>query len=207
MKNKYIIRNFIFTFIILVFIILYTFLSHNKNYKKMYLKYQPDYTDKYQEILSSYELLSDNYIFIPAQILKISNFKINNLFFINKGTDDNIVENSFVVNYDGLVGIVKKTFKKFSVVQLITSKNVSISVEINDCYGTLRNSNNQSYVEDLINCQNVNVNDPVFTSKYSKSSSNILIGHVKDIKDNKIYISYSFNPYKLKYFGVIYDNY
>ena len=201
------IRTFIFS-IILLLIILY-FLNFNErfnskcNYNDLKLIYTPNYKEKYDELLSNYELINENYTFIPAQITNPLNMKIHKIFYLNKGSKDKVLNNSFIVNEEGLVGIVKKVFDNYSVAELISSSKTNIPVEINECYGTL----NKGFISDLINCDDVNINDPIFSSKYSKSSSNILIGYVKKIDKNKIYVRYSVNPYKLKYFGIIYDEY
>ena len=206
MKTNKIIINFIFTLIIIVFVYSYKIYFSSANMKKIYKDNIPSYEEKYNALKENYELLKENYDFIPAEIINLSVKKINNLFLINKGSNSRIKENSFVVNEDGLVGEIVKVYKKYSIARLITSNNTNISVEINDCYGTLKVKNNKYYVSDLINCGNVKKNDPVFTSKYNYSSSNILIGKINDIRDDKLYINYSFNPYKVRYVGVINDN-
>lgn len=206
MKNKSYLLRFLAVFFLIIFTFIYKIFFCKYDYKKLQIDYIPNYKDKYEEVVGSYNLISDNYNFIPAQSINLNNKKITNLFYINVGIDNGIIENSYVVDSKGLVGVVKKVFNKYSIVQLITSDNLSVAVEVNDCYGTLKNIDNKAIVEDLINCKNINIGDPVFTSKYSISSSNILVGYIRDIKKDKLYISYLLNPYKIKYLGVIYDN-
>lgn len=181
--------------------------NDDKNYTKLYEKYKPDFKLKYDELLDSYDLLKETYTFIPAEVINSSIMDMNGFILINKGKNNNIINRSYVVDKDGLVGVVRKVFNNFSVISLKTSNSISIPIEIDDCYGTLRNKNNKGYVSDLINCDSVKIKDPVFTSKYSISSSNILVGYVKKIEKGKIYIDYVSNPYRLKFVGVIYDNY
>lgn len=207
MFNKTLLKRVIYILSFLLFLFLLNIYLPISKYNKMYIKYAPDYRKKYQYLLENYELINDNYTFIPAEVINLSFMKINDLFLINKGLNNNVKENSYVVDEKGLVGVVRKSFNNYSIVQLKSSNNLKIAVEINDCYGTLVNKYNNSYVDDLINCTNVKVNDPVFTSKYSVSSSNILIGYVKKIKNNKIYIKFLSNPYTTKFVGVVYDEY
>lgn len=207
LRLKFITNKLFFICILLAVLVLYKFSFSENKCNNLYSKYYPIYEKKYRELLKNYELISDNYVFIPAGVINLTFMRLNNIFLINKGLNDNVIENSYVVNQDGLVGIVKKVYNDYSVAQLVTSKNLNIAVEINDCYGTLVNRNNKAIVNDLINCKDVKVNDPVFTSKYGISSSNILTGHVSKVLDDKIYINYSFNPYTLKYVGIIYDGY
>jgi len=207
MKNRNIVTKFIFTIMLIVSIYLYklsTFGTDKVDF--MCQKYIPNYKDKYDELIKNYGLMSEKYEYIPAQVRFISLSKINNLVMINKGKNDGVSENSFVVNEEGLVGIVKKTFAKKSLVRLIISNDTRISIETNECYGSLNISNNKKEISDLVNCSGVEIGDLVYTSKYNSSGSNILIGKIVNIKNDKLYIDFSFNPYKLKYVGVISDS-
>ena len=191
------------TIVILSLFLLILKLNAKKyNYIDLYQKYTPDYKEKYENLLDTYELIKDKYVFIPSQIIGFSNYKVNNIFYLNSGLNNGVKENSYVVSEDGLVGIVSKSYKTYSVAQLISSENINIAVEINGCYGSL----NKQLISDLINCDDININDPVFTSKYSISSSNILVGYIDKIKDDKILIRYAYNPYKIRYVGIVYDN-
>jgi cell shape-determining protein MreC len=168
----------------------------------MYEKYVPNYKEKYDEVIDTYELVNEKYNFIPAQTMGFSNYKIDSIFYLNKGLNNGVMEGSYVVSNEGLVGVIKKVYKNYSIAQLISSKSINIAVEINGCYGSLNNS----VISDLLNCDDININDPVFTSKYSISSSNILVGYIDKITDNKIYVRYVYNPYKIRFVGIIYDN-
>ena len=206
MKIDKIIVNFIITFSIVIAVFSYKISLSKKNSYVIYNKSTPKYKDLYDEIKNNYDLIKENYTFIPGEIINLSLNKINNLIIINKGSNDGVKENSFVVNSNGLVGQIKKVYKNISIARLILSNKTSIAVEINECFGTLNVKNNNYYIDDLINCNNVEKNDTVFTSKYNYSSSNIPIGKVVNIRKNKIYIKYNMNPYKLRYIGVINDN-
>lgn len=194
-------------FVMIVSIVVFEIAIFKPNYKKLENKYIPNYEKKYLELLNNYDFLKENYVFIPARVITLNNKKITNIFYIDKGKENNVLVNSYVVNSDGLVGIIQKVYDKFSIAKIISSSDINVAVEINDCYGTLKNIKNEMVVEDLINCQIVNPKDPVFTSKYSISSSNILIGYVKKVEKDKIIISNNLNPYKVKYVGVVYDSY
>ncbi len=206
MKINVIMRNFVLTIVILIFIYSYKISFSKQDYLKIYQNGAPNYKKNYNELKKNYELMLENYDFIPAEIINLSIKKVNNLFLVNKGSSDNVQNNSFIVNEDGLVGEIVKVYKNVSIVRLITSKYTNIPVEINNCFGTLRVKNNKYIVSDLINCSDVKKGDPVFTSKYNYSSSNILIGSINKINNNNLYIKYSFNPYKLRYVGIINDS-
>lgn len=206
MKMEKIVVNFIITIVLILCIFMYKISFTKNDFQKLTKNSIPKYEKEFKEIKDTYDLLKENYTFTPAEIINLSIKKLNNLIIINKGSNDGIKELSFVVNTDGLVGETIKVFKDFSIVRLIYSDKTNIAVEINECFGTLRVKNNKYYVSDLINCSNVEKNDAVFTSKYNYSSSNIPVGKVKEIKKDKIYISFNVNPYKIRYLGVINDN-
>lgn len=206
MKMEKIVVNFIITIVLILCIFMYKISFTKNNFQKLTKNSIPKYEKEYKEIKNTYDLLKENYTFTPAEIINLSIKKLNNLIIINKGSNDGIKELSFVVNSDGLVGETIKVFKDFSIVRLIYSNKTNIAVEINECFGTLRVKNNKYYINDLINCSNVEKNDAVFTSKYNYSSSNIPVGKVKEIEKEKIYITFNVNPYKIRYLGVINDN-
>ncbi|MBO4601270.1 MAG: rod shape-determining protein MreC [Bacilli bacterium] len=187
----------------IIYIVILDFLSNNNQVSKV--EYIPKYQELYNELKNDYELMQEYYSFTPAEIINISFNKLNNIFLINKGLEDGISEKSFVVNNEGLVGEVVKTFKNYSVIRLIYSSKTKVAIETNDCYGTLNVKNKNMIINDLINCENVKTGDPVFTSKYNYSSSNILIGYISKVLNGTIYIKSVINPYKLKYVGVIND--
>ena len=64
---------------------------------------------------------------------------------------------------------------------------------------------NIGVIDDLINCGEVAIGDAIFTSKYNYSSSNILIGTIKNFSSTKIFVKPSVNKYKINYVGVIND--
>ena len=206
MKMEKIVVNFIITIVLILCIFMYKISFTKNNFQKLTKNSTPKYEKEYKEIKNTYDLLRENYTFTPAEIINLSIKKLNNLIIINKGSNDGIKELSFVVNSDGLVGETIKVFKDFSIVRLIYSNKTNIAVEINECFGTLRVKNNKYYINDLINCSNVEKNDVVFTSKYNYSSSNIPVGKVKEIEKDRIYITFNVNPYKIRYLGVINDN-
>ena len=156
-------------------------------------------------IKDEYDIINDNFDFIPAKVIDNYNGLIDNIFLINKGSNENIKNYSFVVNGDGLVGQIVKTFNHYSVVRLIFSSKTKIGIETNGCYVTLHIDNGNLVIDDLINCGEVAIGDAIFTSKYNYSSSNILIGTIKNFSSTKIFVKPSVNKYEINYVGVIND--
>lgn len=156
-------------------------------------------------IKSDYDVISEMFDFISAKVINNYSGLINNIFLVNKGSKENIKEYSFIVNKDGLVGQIVKTFNHYSIARLIFSPKTKIAIETNGCYGTLHTEHGNLVIDDLINCGGVNIGDAIFTSKYNYSSSNILIGNIKSFNSDKIYVKPSVNKYKINHVGIISD--
>lgn len=201
-KNEF---NYVLVFLVF-FIFLFCFFIRTNKDEAICIKYKPDYLDELNLIKEEYNLLSEKYSYIPAEVLNLSVGRSKKIFAINKGKIDNIKNNSFVVNSDGLVGVVINVYKRFSIVRSISSSDTILPVEVNNCYGTITIKDNKIIISDLINCSHVEKGDSVFTSKYNYSSSNILIGNIESIKDEYLTVKSVINPYKIRYVGVINDS-
>mgnify|MGYP000540128707 FL=1 len=122
--------------------------------------------------------------------LQVSRVKYRNVYeysdtlTIYKGFKNNVFVNDVVLNNDGLIGIVTKTYDYYSIVTLITNKNSNISVKINDAIGILKTINNTLVVTDINNYEKVNVDDEIYTSGLGNLPDNIYIGKVKSINLN-----------------------
>ena len=148
------------------------------NYDK-YLKYELDNIKKINNIEFNDDL-----------DLQVSRVKYRNVYeysdtlTIYKGFKNNVFVNDIVLNNDGLIGIVTKTYDYYSIVTLITNKNSNISVKINDAIGILKTINNTLVVTNINNYEKVNVDDEIYTSGLGNLPDNIYIGKVKSINLN-----------------------
>lgn len=202
MLKKYHIKTYIVLFYTICFLYIY-FIKSGIKLKDYTYKYTPNYFTEYKELLEEINIVNEYYTVIYAKAYNPSISKITNKFIINKGLNSNITKYSYVVNDKGLIGYIDEVYNDYSIIKTIESNNISIPVEINNCFATLKNTNNYHIISDLVSCNNINEGDSVFTSKYSSSMSNIYIGKVSKIKDNKIYVKYEYNPNKIKYVGVL----
>ncbi len=186
-------------FLLAFILVIQVYLMSSKNIFSIYYdSYSNNFIEKKDNI--------DESNLISAKVVDNYNGLIRDIFLINKGKLDNIKENSFVINSEGLVGQVVKTYDHYSVVRSIFSHKTKIAIETNGCYGTLGVEYNGFVIDDLINCDDINVNDAVFTSKYNYSLSNIFIGSIYKIKSHQLYIKPSVNKYKIHNVGVIIDD-
>lgn len=153
-----------------------------KNIELNYDKYLKDELDNIKKI--------NNIEFNDDLDLQVSRVKYRNIYeysdtlTIYKGFKNSVFVNDVVLNNDGLIGIVTKTYDYYSIVTLITNKNSNISVKINDAIGILKTINNTLVVTNINNYEKVNVDDEIYTSGLGNLPDNIYIGKVKSINLN-----------------------
>ena len=153
-----------------------------KNIELNYNKYLKEELDNIKKI--------NNIEFNDDLDLQVSRVKYRNVYeysdtlTIYKGFKNNIFVNDIVLNNDGLIGIVTKTYDYYSLVTLITNKSSNISVKINDAIGILKVIDNTLVVTNINNYEKVNINDEIYTSGLGNLPDNIYIGKVKSIKLN-----------------------
>ena len=153
-----------------------------KNIELNYDKYLKEELDNIKKI--------NNIEFNNDLNLQVSRVKYRNVYeysdtlTIYKGFKNNVFVNDVVLNNDGLIGIVTKTYDYYSIVTLITNKSSNISVKINDAIGILKVIDNTLVVTNINNYEKVNVDDEIYTSGLGNLPDNIYIGKVKSINLN-----------------------
>lgn len=153
-----------------------------KNIELNYDKYLKDELDNIKKI-NNIELNDD--LDLQVSRVKYRNiYEYSDTLTIYKGFKNNVFVNDVVLNNDGLIGIVTKTYDYYSIVTLITNKNSNISVKINDAIGILKTINNTLVVTNINNYEKVNVDDEIYTSGLGNLPDNIYIGKVKSINLN-----------------------
>lgn len=153
-----------------------------KNIELNYDKYLKEELDNIKKI--------NNIEFNDDLNLQVSRVKYRNVYeysdtlTIYKGFKNNVFVNDVVLNNDGLIGIVTKTYDYYSIVTLITNKSSNISVKINDAIGILKVIDNTLVVTNINNYEKVNIDDEIYTSGLGNLPDNIYIGKVKSINLN-----------------------
>lgn len=153
-----------------------------KNIELNYDKYLKEELDNIKKI--------NNIEFNNDLNLQVSRVKYRNVYeysdtlAIYKGFKNNVFVNDVVLNNDGLIGIVTKTYDYYSIVTLITNKSSNISVKINDAIGILKVIDNTLVVTNINNYEKVNIDDEIYTSGLGNLPDNIYIGKVKSINLN-----------------------
>lgn len=210
--------------IVFIIILFLSFILLEKYYEKnMYENYkninkfivdvrEKNLNEKEKEFIETYNF--DDYLEYKIEYSKIlfrDIYYMNHNITIYKGSNDGIKEDNLVINEDGLVGIVKKVNNSSSVVELLYSKNTSMSVLVNGYYGLLKCQNGKLIIEGINNIANIQVGDKVTTSDISIYPENILIGKVSEIDYDKyeieqiLTITPTVNFDSIRYIGVITD--
>lgn len=210
MKSKYL--EFIFLLVLFCGIIARDLVITHYDLNKQ-ICYLKDFTNKleledYHNLLDQLDLDTPKQKNITARVI---NRNINDFYeyiTINKGKKHNISKHDIVVNKDGLVGIVKKTYQNKSLVMLVSNKSFSLSVRILNSYGTLKSINGKLIIEDLTSDCVCNKGDIVYTSGLTNIPKNIVVGVVKDITfdpsgvKKKVLIQSTINNKDLNYVSI-----
>lgn len=120
--------------------------------------------------------------------LEISKIKYRNLYdymhtlTIYKGYKDGISLGDAVLTPDGLVGVIAKTYEHTSVVNLLTNKNTSISVQVGNSMGILCYREGRIIIKNILNTEEINVNDEIYTSGLGNLPESIYIGEVSKVE-------------------------
>ena len=148
-----------------------------------------DYNKYLKEELESLKKINnlsknDDLNLIVSRVKYRDVYEYSNTITILKGFKDGVFTGDTVLNNDGLIGIITKTFEHYSIVTLITNKNSNISVKINDAVGILKVIDNKLVVVNLNNFSKITINDKIYTSGLGNLPSDIYIGTVKNINLN-----------------------
>ena len=180
MKHNYLLYIIIFIFVLFrgSFINLINNINSlifikNNNLEINYLKERINYLEKeYNSLIDFKNNLNIN-----------SNYIISNVYMNNYSYDKLLINgnnyqiNDEVINENGLIGLISKTYFNYSEIKYIYDTN--IAVKINNIEGKIisKDNDNNLIIKELSNYSNININDKVY------SPNNTYIGKV--IKINK----------------------
>jgi len=157
-----------------------------------------------------------DYDLIYSTVIMKDKMYFQNILTIDKGLNDEIKIGDAVITKDGLLGIVFDAFDNNSTVKLL-GEDVNISIKVSndkgEVYGSLAKYEDGFYIiEDINNYENVKIGDKVVTTGMGNLPSGILIGYVKEMKQdsygisNILYVSNNMNVDAVKYVAVLKDN-
>ncbi|NJN78502.1 MAG: rod shape-determining protein MreC [Saprospiraceae bacterium] len=136
------------------------------------------------------------YRYIPAKIVNNSINRYDNYLTLNRGRSHGIKNNTGVITSNGIIGVVQKTSKNYTVVMSILHHNTRISAKIknSDYFGSLlwKGGNPEyMYLDAIPKHATIEQGDTIITSGYSsKFPEGIMVGVVEDatvIKGSNFY--------------------
>ena len=156
-----------------------------------------------------------SYNIINATVIEKNKLYYFNNYTLDKGHDYNIKENMAIVNKDGLVGIIDKVYENYSTFKLLTTLNdnkIYVKIKNNNTqfYGTITSYKDNLFIlEGITNYQDIALNSDVLTTGYGIFPSDLLIGKVIKIEDNKyntsklLYVESNVNFNELYYVSIL----
>ena len=127
-----------------------------------YNKYLKDELDSIRKINDI--KIDDNLDLIVSRVKYRNVYEYSDTLTIFKGFKNNVFKGDVVLNNDGLIGVISKSYEYYSVVTLLTNKDTNISVKINDAVGVLKCVDGKLVVSDINNYGVLEENDLVYTS-------------------------------------------
>ena len=115
---------------------------------------------------------SDEFSFIPAEIVKISNNTQHNYIIVGKGSDDGVTEGSGVITGKGAIGVIDAVSPRFSYARSFKNHDMSISARIGreGSVGPLTwdgKSSAGAILSEIPHHMQFEMGDTVYTSGYS----------------------------------------
>ena len=147
-----------------------------------YNKYLKDELDSIR-IINDIKIV-DNLDLIVSRVKYRNVYEYSDTLTIFKGFKNNVFKGDVVLNNDGLIGVISKSYEYYSVVTLLTNKDTNISVKINDAVGVLKCVDGKLVVSDINNYGVLEENDLVYTSGLGNLPANIYIGKAKSVSLN-----------------------
>ena len=149
--------------------------NHYDETKYNILRAERDSLKESLENITSLNYDAYNYVYGKVVLREMYNFTEELVI----KTNDKVKPGNLVVNNNGVVGVIEKVNRKTSLVKLLTNKDTSLSIIINDSYGKLT-FNGHLIIEDIPK-DKVNIGDEVYTSGLTKYPKGLLIGKVTNI--------------------------
>lgn len=160
--------------------------------------YEQQEYSKYDDVVNvthvNDEENQQQYEYIPAKVLHNSINKPHNYITINKGWKHGIEKNMAVICPSGIVGVVVRTSKNFSLIMTVLNPDFRVSTKFKDSgfYGSLA-WNGKNYkiatLEEIPLHVIINVGDTLVTNSYSNLfPSEIMVGTIESFyQDNNFF--------------------
>ena len=140
--------------------------------------------------------------YITSRLLGISNTPFSSSAIVEVGSNNKVKVNDLIINQDGLLGKVINVSNNYSSIMLLQDPNSRVPVLTSSSRerGILAKKGNDMLLIYLTEEHNIKIGELLYTSGDGKIYPyGILVGRVKKIKDNSVFVELSANLKKAEF--------
>lgn len=190
-------KNWFIIAILLIFIFflskdhLLGFISNTKDLQEFIYDTKLEYyKEEYTEMQSLLNIPESDYEVTYGKIILRDIYEFYDEITINVGTSSGIKVQDLVINELGVIGVIKETHKNSSVVELLTNKDMELSVRVGSSYGILSSKDEKIIIKNIKLNETIKEGDTVYTSGLTSIPKDIKIGRIKSISKDNLELEY-----------------
>lgn len=190
-------KNWFIIAILLIFILflskdhLLGFISNTKDLQEFIYDTKLEYyKEEYTEMQSLLNIPESDYEVTYGKIILRDIYEFYDEITINVGTSSGIKVQDLVINELGVIGVIKEAHKNSSVVELLTNKDMELSVRVGPSYGILSSKDEKIIIKNIKLNETIKEGDTVYTSGLTSIPKDIKIGTIKSISKDNLELEY-----------------
>ena len=190
-------KNWFIIAILLIFIFflskdhLLGFISNTKDLQEFIYDTKLEYyKEEYMEMQSLLNIPESDYEVTYGKIILRDIYEFYDEITINVGTSSGIKVQDLVINELGVIGVIKEAHKNSSVVELLTNKDMELSVRVGSSYGILSSKDEKIIIKNIKLNETIKEGDTVYTSGLTSIPKDIKIGTIKSISKDNLELEY-----------------
>lgn len=190
-------KNWFIIAILLIFILflskdhLLGFISNTKDLQEFIYDTKLEYyKEEYMEMQSLLNIPESDYEVTYGKIILRDIYEFYDEITINVGTSSGIKVQDLVINELGVIGVIKEAHKNSSVVELLTNKDMELSVRVGSSYGILSSKDEKIIIKNIKLNETIKEGDTVYTSGLTSIPKDIKIGRIKSISKDNLELEY-----------------
>ena len=190
-------KNWFIIAILLIFILflskdhLLGFISNTKDLQEFIYDTKLEYyKEEYTEMQSLLNIPESDYEVTYVKIILRDIYEFYDEITINVGTSSGIKVQDLVINELGVIGVIKEAHKNSSVVELLTNKDMELSVRVGSSYGILSSKDEKIIIKNIKLNETIKEGDTVYTSGLTSIPKDIKIGTIKSISKDNLELEY-----------------
>ena len=148
------------------------------------------YKEEYTEMQSLLNIPESDYEVTYGKIILRDIYEFYDEITINVGTSSGIKVQDLVINELGVIGVIKEAHKNSSVVELLTNKDMELSVRVGSSYGILSSKDEKIIIKNIKLNETIKEGDTIYTSGLTSIPKDIKIGRIKSISKDNLELEY-----------------